>query len=123
MGFFNSISFGYKVMLIGIVVFVIGVIIMFIESRVRKRRPEDIKKDYLVKNNVRTSENPSINNGNSMFINSQTTNDYSTNLTQQRNESNEYPKISEHNELNNNSISNNTNNNINSSSELMDLYK
>ena len=119
MGFFNNISFGYKVMLIGIVVFVIGVIIMFIENKIKKRRPEDIKNNYLVKNNVRTSENPNINN-NSMYINSQSTNDYSTNLTQQRNE---YPKISEHNELNNNPVINNTNNNINSSSELMDMYK
>lgn len=123
MDFFNNISFGYKVMLIGIVVFVIGVIVMFIESKMRKRRPEDIKRDYLVKNNVRTNENPTINNSNSMFINSQTTNDYSTNLTHQKNEVNEYPKISEHNELNNNPVVNNTNNNINSSSELMDMYK
>ena len=69
MEFFNSLKFGYQVMLIGIIVFVIGVIIMLIENRTRKRSPKEIKNDYLVKNNVRTSENPTINNNNSLYTN------------------------------------------------------
>ena len=72
MEFFNSLSFGYQVMLIGIIVFVIGVIVMLIENKTRKRSPEEIKNDYLVKNNVRTNENPAINN-NSLYTNTNNT--------------------------------------------------
>ena len=96
MDFFNSLSFGYKVMLIGIVVFFIGVIIMFIESRVQKRSSQEIKENYLIKNNVRTSENPAISNETLFKPNP---------------------------EVNNTPPDNNPVAQSNSNSELMDMYK
>ena len=114
MEFFNSLKFGYQVMLIGIIVFVIGVIIMLIENKTRKRSPEEIKNDYLVKNNVRTSENPTINNNNSLY-----TNPNVHNIEQKISASipTEQPTVSEQNNVNNNPSNNNGN------SDLMNMYK
>ena len=66
MSFFNGLSLGYQIMLIGIAVFFIGIIFMFLESFINKKSNKEIKEDYLVKNDVRTSDNPeySTNNAN-----------------------------------------------------------
>ncbi len=115
MEFFKGLSFGYQVMLVGIGVFIIGVIVMLIENRTKKRSPEEIKNEYMVKNNVRSSDNPAIKNENSLSVNTNNT----VNGELQKPTNNEYPKMSEHNELNINPPSNNTPNN----SDLMNMYK
>lgn len=86
MKFFSSLSFGYQVMLIGIGVFVVGVIFLFIENKVlnKKKSSQDIKNDYLVKNNVRTSDNPTIGSNKSNSINPQVSDDYQFNLEKQK---------------------------------------
>ena len=60
MEFFTGLSFGYKIMVAGILIFIVGVIIMMFENRKDKRSAEKIKTDYLVKNNVHTADNPVI---------------------------------------------------------------
>ena len=48
-------------MVVGILIFIVGVIIMMFENRKDKRSDDKIKTDYLVKNNVRIAENPVAN--------------------------------------------------------------
>lgn len=69
MSFLKGLSLGYEIMLIGIAVFFIGIIIMFLEGLVNKKSNKDIKEDYLEKSDVRTSDNPEYDNNNSSYIN------------------------------------------------------
>lgn len=61
MKYFSSLSFGYKIMVVGIIIFIVGVIIMMFENRKDRRSAKKIKTDYLVKNNVRIADNPVAN--------------------------------------------------------------
>ena len=120
MEFIKGLNFGYQVMLIGIGVFIIGVIVLFIENISKKRSPEEIKNEYLVKNNVRTSDNPAINNNSSVYTNTNNTVNGEIKLNStvpEEKKSDEYPKMSEQNDIPINPSNNNGN------SDLMNMYK
>ena len=95
MDFFNNLSLGYQIMLIGIAVFVIGVIIMMFENIGKKRSSKEIKDAYLIKNNVRTIENTEIN---------------------------KTPVINNNSNSNNTEINNNLSD-TNNTSDLLNMYK
>lgn len=116
MEFIKGLSFGYQVMLIGIGVFIIGVIVLFIENMSKKRSPEEIKNDYLVKNNIRTSDNPTINNT-SVYTNTNNTVNGEIKLNSTVPEEENQPNTN----VNNNTGINPSNNNGNS--DLMNIYK
>ena len=119
MEFIKGLSFGYQVMLIGIVVFIIGVIVLLIEKKTKKRTPEEIKNDYLVKNNVRNNDNPVINNS-SVYTNTNNTVNGEIKLNSTVPEEvipDEYPKMSEQNDIPINPTNNSGN------SDLMNMYK
>ena len=73
MEFFNNLSLGYQIMLIGIIAFVIGIVIVFFEGLSRRRSSKQIKDDYMIKNNVRSSDNPLYKKDN-LSVNPQVTN-------------------------------------------------
>ena len=119
MEFIKGLSFGYQVMLIGIGVFIIGVIVLFIENLSKKRSNEEIKNEYLVKNNVRTSDNPAINNS-SVYTNTNNTVNGEIILNStipEENKLDEYPKMSEQTNIPVNPSNNDGN------SDLMNMYK
>lgn len=117
MEFIKGLSFGYQVMLIGIGVFIIGVIVLFIENMSKKKSPEEIKNDYLVKNNIRTSENPAINNP-SVYTNTNNTVNGEIKLNST------IPEEINQNDIPNTIVNNNTSINPSSSSnDLMNMYK